>query len=131
MVALDGVYVASSDDKPVFRPLPHLKSDEVADVLQVAKTRILKVLERLGAVQVMPDALAVDDAWAARDPVMAQLAAAAVAGLPPAGLASAATLESALRQGAPVPFDAHLDALDSAMKLGTQSVASLAVPASD
>jgi hypothetical protein len=33
----------------------------------------------------MPDALAVDEAWAARDPVMAHLAAAAVAGLPPAG----------------------------------------------
>ena len=51
MVALDGVYVAGSDDKPVFRPLPHLKSDEVADVLQVAKTRILKALERPGAVR--------------------------------------------------------------------------------
>jgi hypothetical protein len=56
-------------------------------VLQIAKTRILKTLARLGAVEVRPDALAVDDAWAARDPVMAHLAAAAVAGLPPAGLA--------------------------------------------
>lgn len=60
------------------RPLPHLKSDEVADVLQIAKTRILKAFARLGAVEVMPDALAVDDAWTARDPVMAHLAAAAV-----------------------------------------------------
>jgi hypothetical protein len=85
VVALDGCYEAGSDDKPVFHPLPHLKSDEVADVLQIAKTRILKALARLGAVEVRPDALAVDDAWAARDPVMAHLAAAAVAGLPPAG----------------------------------------------
>lgn len=54
-------------------------------MLQIAKTRILKALTRLGAVEVRPDALAVDDAWAARDPVLAHLAAAAVAGLPPAG----------------------------------------------
>jgi len=36
-------------------------------------------------VRVSPDALEVDDAFAARDPVLAQLASAAVAGLPPAG----------------------------------------------
>ena len=85
MVALDRCYVAGTDEQPVFRPLSRLKSDEIADVLQIAKTRILKALTRLGAVDVMPDVLAVDDAWAARDPVMAHLAAAAVAGLPPAG----------------------------------------------
>ncbi len=47
----------------------------------------------------MPDALAVDDAWAARDPVMAQLAAAAVAGLPPAGLAERKRLPAAILDG--------------------------------
>jgi HPt (histidine-containing phosphotransfer) domain-containing protein len=41
---------------------------------------------------------------------------------------SAVALESALRQGGPGPFDAQLDALDGAMKLVTQSVASLALP---
>ena len=82
VVALDGVYVAGTEEQPVFHPLSHLRSDEVADVLQIAKTRMLKALARLGAVEVRPDALAVDDAWAARDPVMAHLAAAAVAGLP-------------------------------------------------
>ena len=35
--------------------------------------------------RVMPDALEIDDGLAARDPVLARLAAAAVAGLPPAG----------------------------------------------
>jgi len=44
--------------------------------------------------------------------------------------ASAATLESALRQGAPAPFDAHLDALESAMNVVTQAVASLTIPPS-
>jgi len=40
--------------------------------------------------------------------------------------ASAVALESALRQGGPGPFDAQLDALDGAMNLVRQSVASLA-----
>ena len=43
--------------------------------------------------------------------------------------ASAAVLESVLREGAPAPFDAQLDDLANAMKLVTQSVASLAVSA--
>ena len=45
--------------------------------------------------------------------------------------ASAATLETALRQGAPAPFDAQLDALESAMRLVTQSVAKLTGTASN
>jgi hypothetical protein len=85
VVALDGIYVAGSDGPPTFRPLGHLKTDEVADVLQIAKVRVLKALERRGLVRVTPEALEVDDALAARDPVLAQLAAAAVSGLPPAG----------------------------------------------
>jgi PAS domain S-box-containing protein len=42
--------------------------------------------------------------------------------------ASAVVLESALRKGSPAPFDAQLDDLANAMKLVTQSVASLAAP---
>jgi hypothetical protein len=85
VVALDGVYVADPDGQPVFRALGRLKTDEVADVVQITKARLLKALERRGVVRVSPEALEVDDALAARDPVLAQLAAAAVAGLPPAG----------------------------------------------
>ena len=85
VVALDGLYVAGPDGRPVFRALGHLKTDEVAEVVQIAKTRVLKALERRGVVRVSPEALEVDDALAARDPGLAQLAAAAVAGLPPAG----------------------------------------------
>ena len=67
-------------------PLGRLKTDEVADVVQITKARVLKALERRGVVRVSPEALEVDDAFAARDPVLAQLAVAAVAGLPaPAG----------------------------------------------
>jgi Putative transposase/Transposase zinc-binding domain len=85
VVALDGVYVAGPDGQPVFRALGRLKTDEVADVVQITKARVLKALARRGVVRVSPEALEVDDALADRDPVLAQLAAAAVAGLPPAG----------------------------------------------
>ncbi len=85
VVALDGVYLAGADDQPVFRELPRLKTAEVADVVQISKVRILKALERRGVVRVSPESLEVDDVLSARDPALAQLAAAAVAGLPPAG----------------------------------------------
>jgi hypothetical protein len=85
VVALDGVYVAGPDGQPVFRALGRLKTDEVADVVQITKARVLKALERRGVVRFSPEALEVDDSFAASDPVLAQLAAAAVAGLPPAG----------------------------------------------
>ena len=85
VVALDGVYLAGPGGQPVFRELPRLKTAEVADVVQIAKVRILKALERRGVVRVSPESLEVDDVLSARDPALAQLAAAAVAGLAPAG----------------------------------------------
>jgi len=96
VVALDGVYVASPDGQPVFRELPRLKTSEVADMVQITKVRVLKALERRGVVRVNPESLEVDDVLSARDPVLAQLAAAAVAGLAPAGPAE--------RKRAPVLF---------------------------
>jgi hypothetical protein len=99
VVALDGVYVAGPDGLPVFRALGHLKTDDVANVVQITKARVLKALERRGVVRVSPEALEVDDALVARDPALAQLAAAAVAGLPPAGPAE--------RKREPVVLAAH------------------------
>jgi hypothetical protein len=84
-VAVDGVYVPGSDGQPSFRALPRLKTDEVGDVLQVARVRILRYLARRGVVHLSPEALEINDELAERDPVLAQLAAAAVSGLPPAG----------------------------------------------
>jgi hypothetical protein len=80
-----GAYVPSPDGQPCFRALPRLKTDEVADVLQVARVRILRYLARRGVVHLLPEAREIDNELAARDPVLAQLAAAAVSGLPPAG----------------------------------------------
>jgi hypothetical protein len=60
VVALDGVYLARPDGLPVFRALGRLKTDEVADVVQITKARVLKALERRGVVRVRPEALEVD-----------------------------------------------------------------------
>jgi hypothetical protein len=54
---------------------------DVAD----ARGRILRYLARRGVVRLLPEALAINDELAERDPVLAQPAAAAVSGLPPAG----------------------------------------------
>ena len=85
VIAVDGAYVPGPDGQPSFRALPRLKTDEVGDVLQVARVRILRYLARRGVVHLSPEALEINDELAARDPVLAQLAAAAVSGLPPAG----------------------------------------------
>jgi hypothetical protein len=59
----------------------------VGDVLQIARARILRYLERRGVIRIDVDAdvLHVDDDLAEREPALAQLAAAAVSGLAPAG----------------------------------------------
>jgi hypothetical protein len=59
-----------------------VQGSAVIDVLQVARVRILRYLARRGVVRLLPDALEIDDELAERDPVLAQLAAAAVSGLP-------------------------------------------------
>jgi len=86
-VFLDGVYAATSDGSLEFRELPRLSTADVADVLQIARARILRYLERRGVIRIDVDAevLRVDDDLAERDPSLAQLAAAAVSGLAPAG----------------------------------------------
>ena len=86
-VFLDGIFT-DGEGKPAFHELPRLRTDDVADLLQVARVRILRHLARRGFVVVDADALEVKDELAERDPPLAELAAAAVSGLPPAGPAS-------------------------------------------
>jgi hypothetical protein len=87
VVFLDGVYAASADGSLAFRALPRLSTTDVADALQIARARILRYLERRGVIHIDADAdvLRVDDDLAEREPALAQLAAAAVSGLAPAG----------------------------------------------
>jgi hypothetical protein len=84
-VFLDGVFVLNGEGRPVFHPLPRLSTSEVADLLQVVRVRVLRYLEQQGVVQTGADVTVLDDDLAQREPALAQLAAAAVAGLPPAG----------------------------------------------
>jgi len=86
-IVLDGIYVPDPDGlgPPVFRQLPRLSTQDVADVLQIARVRILKFLVRRNIVEAGPDACLLPDDLALREPALAQLAAAAVSGLPPAG----------------------------------------------
>jgi hypothetical protein len=88
-VFLDGVYVPSSDGATEFRALPRLSTTDVADALQVARARILRYLEQRRVItfgsDTDSDVLSVSEELAERDPALAQLAAAAVSGLAPAG----------------------------------------------
>jgi hypothetical protein len=55
-VFLDGVYAATSDGILEFRALPRLSTTDVADVLQIARARILGYLERRGVIHIDVDA---------------------------------------------------------------------------
>ena len=73
--------------KPVFHALPRISDTAVADLLQVIRTRVMRFLVRRHVVEADTDAdtMLLPDDLAERDPALAQLAAAAVSGLPPAG----------------------------------------------
>ena len=89
-VVLDGVFVAvpaGSDGMLVFHALPRVSDVAVADLLSVIRSRLLRYLVRRRVVEGdaggEPRFLA--DDFGEREPALAQLAAAAVSGLPPAG----------------------------------------------
>jgi len=78
-IALDGVYTAEDDEAiPEFHPLAYLTSEDVADLLQLARVRILRFLKRQGAI-VETRPLEVSDAGLANgEEGLQQLAAAGV-----------------------------------------------------
>jgi len=99
-VFLDGVFVPDpAGGRPAFHALPYLSDTAVADVLQIARSRIIKFLARRGVVDVDDDLVTVTDDLAARDPALCALAAAAVSGLPPAGPARRKPMLLALPSG--------------------------------
>jgi hypothetical protein len=83
-IVLDGVF-ATDNGSAVFHPLTHLDDSDLADLLQVIRVRLLNFLQRRGVVENRDELILVDDDFAEREPALAQLAAAAVAGLLPAG----------------------------------------------
>ncbi len=70
---------------PVFHPLPGLESMDVADLLQIVRARVIAFLVRRGVLEEGGDLTVLADDLAEREPALAQLAAAAVSGLAPAG----------------------------------------------
>lgn len=84
-IFVDGVFATLPDGKPVFHALPRLSTEEVGDLLQVVRARVLAHLVRRGIIEPGSELTVLDDGFAEREPALAQLAAAAVSGLPPAG----------------------------------------------
>ena len=84
-IALDGVYAADGDGAPVFHRLPRLESMDVADLLQIVRARVIAFLVRRGVLEDDGELTLLPDDLAEREPALAQLAAAAVSGLAPAG----------------------------------------------
>jgi hypothetical protein len=71
--------------QPVFHTLPRLCTEEVGDLMQVVRARILSHLARREIIEASDDLTVLNDGFAEREPALAQLAAASVAGLAPAG----------------------------------------------
>jgi hypothetical protein len=86
-VFLDGVFVPAAEPgaAPVFHALAELETQDVADLLQVIRVRVLAYLEKQGVIESRAELLLLDDGFAEREPALAQLAAASVSGLGPAG----------------------------------------------
>jgi hypothetical protein len=81
-IFVDGVFATVPDGKPVFHALPRLSTEEVGDLLQVVRARVLAHLVRRGIIEPGSELTVLDDGFAEREPALAQLAAAAVSGLP-------------------------------------------------
>jgi Putative transposase. len=70
------------------RSSPHLRQahgQAVADLLQIIRARLMRFLVRRRVVEADGDTMLLAEDLEQRDPALAQLASAAVAGLPPAG----------------------------------------------
>ena len=109
---------------PVFHPLPHLDTSDLADILQVIRVRILKHLERRGVIETRHELTLLDDEFAEREPALAQLAAAAVTGLAPAGPEMRSRQPIALRGQPGVQVTATLSVTEMGFSLHAATTAS-------
>jgi hypothetical protein len=86
-VALDGVFAPNEDGELVFHALPTLDNRDVADLLQVVRVRVLRMLAHAGVIEEADTETLclLDDGFAERDPALFALAHSAVTGPRPAG----------------------------------------------
>jgi hypothetical protein len=83
-LALDGVFAEDEEGGELsFHALPCLTNDDVADLLQIARTRILALLRRKRVIT--DDAVTADAALGESEPALAELAVASTLGSVPAG----------------------------------------------
>ncbi len=96
-LCLDGVYVEDEHGELALHSLPCLTNSDVADILQIATTRILRLLRHKGVVE--DDAVNADETLADKEPALAELAVASTLGRVPAGPALRQTDPIRLRKG--------------------------------
>jgi hypothetical protein len=84
-ILLDGVFAPDGQGALVFHPLRNLDNGQLADLLQVIRVRVVGYLERRGVIENQGELTVLDGDLREREPALAQLAAAAVSGLTPAG----------------------------------------------
>ncbi len=131
-ILLDGVFVAGNGS-PVFHPLTHLDDSDLADLLQVIRVRLVSFLLRrdvmvlrplLGVVEGRQELMLLNDDFAEREPALAQLAAAAVAGLLPAGPDMRQRQPIALRGQPGIEVNAPLSVAEMGFSLHAATTAS-------
>ena len=120
---LDGVFVADNGS-PVFHPLTHLDDSDLADLLQVIRVRLVNFLQRRGVIESHKGLTLLDDDLADREPALAQLAAAAVAGLSPAGPDMRQRQPIALRGQPGIEVNAPLSVAEMGFSLHAATTAS-------
>lgn len=117
-ICLDGVFVATGDGALRFCPLPRLSSTDVAELLQVVRVRILRFLERRGVIEGASEELTVlPHDLTEREPALAELAAASVSGLMPAGPERRARPPITLSAGGALAITAPLTATELGFSL--------------
>ena len=136
-ISLDGVFAEETDTKLAFHALPFLTNDDVADVLQIARTRIIALLRRKGVIAIDDDAaesatedesvasvVSADAALADTEPALAQLAVASTLGTVPAGPELRRQDPITLRSGTELAFTKGLCATEDGFSLHAATTAS-------
>jgi hypothetical protein len=85
ILALDGVFVEAPQGPPRFHQLPELKSIDVAELVTVIRSRVLRLLVRRDVIEDPDDLTLLPTELADHEPVLTELTMAAVSGAPPAG----------------------------------------------
>jgi hypothetical protein len=123
-IALDGVFAVSSAGELAFHELPCLETSDVADLMQVVRVRILSYLVRARVIESACELTVLEDTLAEREPALAQLAAAAVSGLAPAGPELRRREPVALRTSPGVEVVGSLSVTDTGFSLHAATTAS-------